>query len=47
MNKLSDATYVGTIEAITGHNLRDQTTPQELQRLAQEVALAKMRGSRN
>ena len=47
MERLSDATYVGVIEVVTGHNLRDQASLELLQELDQEIALAKMRGSRN
>jgi len=47
MEKLSDATYVGMIEAITRHNLRDQVSVELLQEMDREIALAKMRGDRN
>ena len=47
IEKLSNATYVGVIEAVTGHNLRDQASVKLLQELDREIALAKMRGNRN
>lgn len=47
MDKASDATHVAVIETLTGHNIRDQRSLEEMQALYEEVELARMRGSRN
>jgi hypothetical protein len=47
MDKASDATHVAVVETLTGHNIRDQHSLEEMQALHEGVELARMRGSRN
>ena len=47
MNKASDATHVAVTETLTGHNIRDQHSLEQMQALHEGVELARMRGSRN
>lgn len=47
IDQASNATNVGVIEAVTGHNIRDQHSVGAMQTLHEEVELARMRGSRN